>query len=266
MITMDDKYRFEDFGFDCEPGNEDPINPDFEHKTLKIPGRPGLWNFGSEIKEKVFGYNLKIMDRFYEDRQRRFNELVAFLFDDYGQPREIKVVRDYETDKHYIAKLNQSLNPTWDVEEGSLTIVFVAEDSYKKMNVENHEIHWNSETAFYTDSFNMNSTFVDDELITAPTTLETTVHGLAIRPDILIHGSGTNVEISVNGKSFKLKDFTNASFLLRGLDYTCFKNGVENLTEMIGDHPTLLPGNNQIQITGTNMNFKLSIRLRDQFN
>ena len=61
MIIFDDKHIFE-FGFEVEPGHDDPITPIFEHKTLSIPGLPGLWNFGSETRERALSFTLIIME------------------------------------------------------------------------------------------------------------------------------------------------------------------------------------------------------------
>src|SRR5699024_523333 len=104
MIILDGK-NISDFGFYVEPGYEDPITPVFEHKTLAIPGRAGLWDFGPEVKEKSFAFPLKMINRFHDDMQSAYNRLVAFLCDDFGKPREIKIIREYEPDKFIMAKL-----------------------------------------------------------------------------------------------------------------------------------------------------------------
>lgn len=262
---MDDKYRFEDFGFFCEPGNEDPMTPVFENKTMHIPGRAGLWDFGSEIKGKSFAFPLKIMDMFYDEMQIKYNDFATFLFDAYGQPREIKVIRDYEPDKYYMVKLASQIVPALSLREGTVILPFVANDPDKKLHVMTNEIHWNSTTATYDDSWSMSTVFVEDELITSPQTVETYVNGKALIPTILITGSGNDVTLSVNGKSFSLKNFNNSTLEIEGTNYTVYKNGQESLSEMDGDFLTLLPKINQVKITGSNMNFKLSIGFRDLY-
>jgi len=265
MITMDDKYRLEDFGLVALLGHENPLTPTFENNSMHVAGRPGMWNFGTEVKEKLGTIPIAIIEYDEQEKQRKLNDFVAFLYDDFGKPRPIKVVYDYEPDK-YITLWCGQLSVERLVNAAKFELPVVAYDPYKKLNIENHEINWDSMTATYDDSWSIDTVFVDDQLIPGNQTVETYVNGLALRPDILINGSGNNVAFSVNGKSFTLKNFTNANFLIRGSDYTCFKNGVENLTEMTGDHLTLLPGENAVKITGTNMNLNLSIRVRDQYN
>lgn len=130
MILLDGK-NIAEFGFEVEPGHEDPITPVFEHKTIHIPGRVGMWDFGSEIKERPFSFNLKIHERFHDRIQQAYNELVAFLFDEYGKPREIKIIREYEPDKFMMAKVLQQLMPERLTDEGMLVLPFVAYDPYK---------------------------------------------------------------------------------------------------------------------------------------
>lgn len=263
MITIDDKYRFEDFGFICEPGNEDPLMPNLEHKTVSIPGKLGLWYFGMEIKEKQFSFPLKIMDRFLTRVQYNFNDLKAFLLDSIGQPREIKIVFDYETDKYYIAKVSGFSVPARLTEESTFTVNLVAYDPLKYGAVENHEIHWDSTTVTFDDSYSIDSVYVDDVTITAPQVVATTVNGYALTPTILITGAGDNVTLKANGKTLSLGSFSNATYEIRGKDYRIFKNNVEQFIN--GDFLQLLPGLNQVEIIGSNLNFNLSIRVRDQY-
>lgn len=263
MITMDDNYRFEDFGYICELGNEDPLTPNMEHKTLSISGKIGPWDFGTEIKEKYFSFPLKIMDRFLTRVQYNFNDLKAFLLDPFGKPREIKIVFDYETDKYYIAKLNGFSIPARLTEESTIVVNVVAYDPLKYGTVENHEIHWDSTTVTYDDSYSMDSVYVDNATITAPQIVETTVNGYALMPTILITGTGDNVTLKANGKTLTLGSFSNATYEIRGRDFRIYKNNVEQFIN--GDFLQLLPGLNQVEITGSNLNFNLSIRVRDQY-
>ena len=265
MITMDDKYRLEDFGLAALVGHENPLTPVFENNSMHVAGRPGMCNFGTEVKEKSGTIPIAIIEYDEQEKQRKLNDFVAFLFDDFGKPRPIKVVYDYEPDKHITLWCGQ-LSVERLVNAAKFELPVVAYDPYKKLNFTNDKLHWDSEIVTMDDSYSINSTFVLDELITNNKTVETYVNGLALRPDTLINGTGNNVTFSVNGKSFTLNNFTNANFVIRGSDYTCFKNDVENLTEMTGDHLTLLPGNNVVKITGTNMNFNLSVKVRDQYN
>ncbi|TYS14270.1 hypothetical protein FZC78_19125 [Rossellomorea vietnamensis] len=263
MITMDDQYRFEDFGFYCEPGNEDPATPDYENKTLFIPGKIGEWDFGAEVKGRPFSFPLKIMDRFYTNMQRNLNDFVAFLLDPYGKPRLIKIEFDYDPGKYCMAKLNGPVVPQRVDGEWVVNLNFKANDPLKYSNTENHEVHWDSTTVTFDDVYSINTVFVDDIHITFPQSVETTVTGYALIPTILVSGSGDNVILSANGKSLTLGNFSNATLEIRGKDFTILKDGEEEF--IVGEFLYLQPGLNQITVSGSNLNFNLSIRVQDQY-
>jgi len=108
---LDDKFRVEDFGLYIEEGHDHPPTPIFERKTMHIPGKEGVWDFGTEIKEKYLNLPLATQGRDRAELQRRLNAFVAFLFDEYGKPREIKLVYDYEPDKFYMVKVSEQFSP-----------------------------------------------------------------------------------------------------------------------------------------------------------
>jgi len=263
MITMDDQYRFEDFGLICEVGHKHPLTPNMERKTLAIPGKVGLWDFGTEIREKPLAIPLGIIDMNRMYLQRKLNDFVAFLFDPYGQPREIKIVYDYDPDKYYLVKCTVLISPEDMISARKFILPFIADFPRKQAIAENHEIHWDSETVTFDDSYSMDTVYVDDVLVTSPQIVETTVNGYALSPTILISGSGQNVILKANGKSMSLGNFANSTFEIRGYDFTITKDGSEVF--IVGEFLTLLPGMNSVEILGTNINFNLSIRIRDQY-
>lgn len=128
---MDDKYRFNDFGLVQEEGHNHPPFPNIQNKTMSIPGRPGSWYFGTEKGPKPLYFPLATQGRDRGKLQRSLNDFVAFLFDEYGNPREIKIVYDYEPDKFYIARVNESFDVTRVRPFASFVLPMVAYDPYK---------------------------------------------------------------------------------------------------------------------------------------
>lgn len=130
LITIDDK-RLEDFGLYLEEGQQHPATPYFQHNTMEIAGMPGVWDFGTEIREKRFEFPIATngIERF--EMQRRINSLVAFLCDEFGKPREIKLVFDYEPDKFYTAKLAEQFVPDMVKPFTRFYLPFIAFDPFK---------------------------------------------------------------------------------------------------------------------------------------
>ena len=104
MVTLDDIYTFKDFGLIPLQGYQHPIISSLTDKTVKIPGVPGEYYFGTEIGTKSFSIPLGIIEQDKNILQQKLNKLVSFLFDQYGKPRLIKMVFSYEPDVDYMVR------------------------------------------------------------------------------------------------------------------------------------------------------------------
>jgi phage-related protein len=263
MITMDDKYRFEDFGFICELGNEDPITPTFSRKTLAIPGRPGVWDFGAEIREKIFSFPLRIFERLWHKREQLFNEFIDFWLDHYGQPREVKIIRDYEPDKFYMVKLAEQINPDRLEDEGVFVLRLVANKPHKRFIVPSNEIIMDSEIPIMSDL--LWDTGFSDRKINSPQSFEIINNGSLVIPfSFRMEGSGSNVSITANGKTMTFKNFVNKTLEITD-NYVVKVNGISDLTISNGVFLELLPGVNKIYVNGSNLNLTISESLTYQY-
>lgn len=263
MIILDDKHISE-FGFEVEPSHEDPITPVFEHKTLAIPGRPGLWHFGTEMRQRQFNFPLILHERFHDSMQSAFNKLVAFLFDEYGQPRTIKMVREYEPDKFYTVKVVQQMLPERLTEEGNLILPLVADDPYKYSNIFADEVVWGSEIITFEYHYLLGHESTGGSVkITGPQSLNITVDGLAVQPIFEIRGTSVNLSISANGYSFELPAFVNISWIIDFEKYLVLREGQERMIEIRDFY--LMPGNNEVKITGDLIDIDMRIKFRDKY-
>lgn len=266
MIIIDGK-NISEFGFDVESGHDDPLTPTFEHKLLHIPGRAGAWNFGSEIKERLFSFNLKIHERFHDRMQQAFNELVAFLFDEYGQPRLVKIVREYEPDKFIMAKVAVQLTPDRMTDEGALVLPFIAEDPYKYSRALADEVVWGSREITFQWNYLMGHKGAGDSTgvkITANKTIQVDVAGLAIQPVFEIEGTASNLRIECGKYSFQLPNFSNLNWIIDFEKYVVYRDGTETMIDMNKFY--LLPGTNAIRVTGSGLSIDMRIKYRDRFN
>lgn len=267
MITLDDKYRFEDFGFDCQPGYDDPLTPVFDRKTYSIPGVEGVIPFGTEVKEKPFSYPLMIMERFHTEMQRKFEKFTDFFFDQYGNPRKVKMVRDYDPSKFYYVELAQQITPDRLPEDGKFVLPLVAYDprAYSVVN-SNDKITWGSKIPFATPIiFGYKQSQYD---VTSPQTLVINNIGtLVVRPIIKITGTAQGLTLTINGKGFSFGDLNNETLLINAATYTVKKNNQNYLFKMTGnlERMELVPKNNNIQIDGSNLNLKVAFDFRGKY-
>lgn len=266
MITMDDEYTFEDFGFMCEPGNNDPLTPSFNRKTLEIPGRIGVWDFGIEIREKPFAFPLRIMDRFWVNMQHKFNEFIAFWFDPYGQPREVKIVRDYEPDKFYMVKIAAQIIPERLPEEGAFMLHLVANNPNKQSIIQSDDIiTWGDDIPFSSD-IPFGGGAATQYTVTSAQTLQIHNFGaMALRPTVEITGSADSLTLTANGKSFSFSSFSNAVITVDGERYTVIKDGQDELNLMTGYFIDLLPGDNNVSVNGNALNVEINFVFRPKY-
>lgn len=267
MITLDDKYRLEDFGFICEPGYDDPLTPSFSRKTYSIPGREGVIPFGTEIKERHFSYPLMIIERFHYDMQEKFEEFASFFFDKYGKPRRLKMVRDYDPTKFYYVELEKQILPDRLAEDGKFVLPLVAYDPYAYTLLKSVEnITWGTRIPFATKiTFGYKpSQFT----VNGPQKLEVNNMGnLVVRPIIEIVGTASGLTLTLNGKGFSFGDLNNETLFIDAATYTVKKNNQNYLFKMTGDleRLELVPKNNNVQIGGIDLNLKVTFDFRGKY-
>ncbi|MGX7627635.1 phage tail domain-containing protein [Bacillus thuringiensis] len=267
MITLDDKYRFENFGFMCLPGYDDSITPIFDRKTYSIPGVEGVIPFGTEVKEKPFSYPLMIMERFHIEMQRKFEKFTDFFFDQYGNPRKVKMVRDYDPSKFYYVELAQQITPDRLAEDGKFVLPLVAYDPRAYSIVDStKEIHWNDPIPWMSDipiSFKKTS-----YTINSPQSISVNNYGsMVVRPVVEIKGSAENFTLTLNGERFSLGTFTNSTFVLDAKHYTAIKNGQNFLFQMQGnlEKLELMTGDNSVNIGGSNLVLNITFNFRAKY-
>ncbi|QKE71880.1 hypothetical protein HPK19_03260 [Arthrobacter citreus] len=261
MIYLDD-IPISQWGLQIQNEHLHPAIPELRNKTMTIPGMPGVWDFGSEFGSRPFSFPLGFIEYDLYEKQRRLNEFVAFLFDSYGRPREIKLTFDYEMDKYYLVKASNQIEPLRTVGFNFFTLEFIANKPYKKFKIQSDEIVWDSDIPILSDISWL--TDGSERLINSEQTIEVVNNGnIAIKYSFIMSGSGNNVNLSSNGIVMNFGTFSNTTFNVDGERYTIYKNEVEDL--ITSYFIELLPGVNQIQINGSNLNLTIKEKLRYQY-
>ncbi|MNB67233.1 Phage tail protein [compost metagenome] len=90
-IWLNDRSNV-DLGFLVLQSSKRPGLPATTDRTLAIPGRHGLRDFGADLSARLFAFDCAILasDRF--QLQTRVMELSAYLVDSYGRPRELELL------------------------------------------------------------------------------------------------------------------------------------------------------------------------------
>ena len=264
MITLDG-YTLRSFGLSCEKQIH-PLTPKYSNRTLAIPGRNGLYYLGTDIKEKPHSFMIGSIAKDKTFLQHRLREFIAFLHDNYGNPRAIKLSYVYEPDKYYTVMMSGQIDVDRVLRTGKFTLTFVSYDPYAYSEVYADEVLWGSNVITFQSSYKLGRGASDGlRTITGATTLNVLVDGIAIKPVIEMSGSGTNVVISSNGYNISLGTFTGATWVIDCDKYTVLKNGINTFGAVSLRDFFLLPGSNAVSITGAGMYFTIHIKARDKY-
>ena len=262
MITLDGINPKKQWGLIPKLGHSHPLTADIQENTMDIPGMDGSWDFGSELKTKPFSIPFGKIEFDKYTMQRKLKEFAVFLCDPYGKPRELTLVYDYEPDKYYLVKLNKMIEPDRMLILSEFEVSFVANKPHAKFIVPSNQISWNSDIPFMNDIlWSMGET---EFQIIYPKTVTLVYSGTkAIRAGFNLQGTGTNVKVSANGKTMSFGNMNDTTYEVDGETYSIKKNGKDSLitTTFI----ELFHGENQVSISGSELNLTFSEQLTYQF-
>lgn len=271
-LTLDGK-TLDELGLALLENHEHPAAPPTRDYTVAIPGQDGEYDFGSDLGPRPF--NLPLLVKPQKDRvflSAAIRKMVAAFTDIYGKPKTVKLVYDYEPDRYYMARYSGSLPIERYFKMGKFELPMTAFDPIAYSLVENDEVTWGSEVITFQNTIFTYGDTNDGvvKTITSPQSYNVNVSGLALRPIIYVNGSADSLIITINGKSFVLKQFSNANFLIDCKTFTVVKDSVNGMG-FIEEAQTskswleLIPGQNLINIDGINLNFMIQVKFRDRF-
>lgn len=254
MITLDGRFLSE-FGLIERQGHSNPMTPSTRDKTLVIPGRNGAYHFGTDWDVRPFNIPVAVKKERME-MQLDMRAFTAFLLDPYGQPREIKLIFDYEPDKFYMVKYSGQITPErlWNL--GQFELPFIAYDPLAKFVSSTKDILMESDIPILSDiTLDADYTYQ----VKGNTTLDIINDGtIVIRPTIFIEGTAQSLTLTLNGESFSFGEI-NGSVEINGEQYLVKVNGNDSLSATTGDLTKLLllPGNNEVVISGSGININI---------
>lgn len=245
----------ESFGLFAYPEHTNPSSADFLFNTEKI--QSNIWLFGSIRDTKV-----ATIPCFFEGNQMQFqiilNQLNEFFFDEFMKPIMLKISFDYETDRYMHMYLSEPFDLSRNYDNKEISLSFIAFDSKKYSKDKASDITWGSTTINFKSNYKLGNTGsgANGITITSNTTLDTFVDGKAVKPSVKLVGTGTNVKIACAGRVIDVGTFTGKTIIIDTEQFIAYFNGVETLIDM--DDFYIVPSS-KVSITGTNMNFTLTI-------
>ncbi len=264
MIRLND-IPVEELGLYTRPGDIHPLSPNIKTESVKVPGRHGSIPMQSRLDDRKHDIPLAILKDRMDEAQLVAREFVQILFDGFGMPKTLKLIYDYEPDKFYYVKLDDGISPDRFIGFSDFVCNFISHDPFAYSTVTSDEITWGSEIITFEYHYLLGHEGAGGmQTVNGPKTINVEVDGLAVRPIFEIEGTANNLTIIANGYSFTVPDFNDESWIIDFGDYTVLRNGKETMIDDMRKF-YLLPGENEIDIKGSNINIEMTIKYRDKF-
>lgn len=273
MTVKLDGKPFSYFGIELISPADHPMAPQTEDITLKVPGRDGLYHFGSTFGERNFSFECGVIREIDEtEMQRKLREFTAFLLDAYGKPREIKITFDYEPEKYYLVKFAGQISASRFYSIGTFTLPFTAFDpyAYAEMNAYDSPSNHEYGTGLEYDS----GLFYDN-----PKSFQWTYpkhfsgvynHGFQhTHLNLTITGKVTNPKITnqTTGETILLPSLSLStdSLVVSTKDFTVKKNGVNAMNSYSGEFLYLVSGENSLMFEGESPSATVNYEWKHRF-
>lgn len=271
MITIDDGSKVKrliDFGFRELKNHDNPAQSPFSRNVVTIAGRDGAWEFAVQIEEKSFEIPVKHLIKSESDFQVKLNEFNDFFYDNFGHPKRLKLIYDYEKDKFIYATLSQNFSPNRESILREFNLPFVSSDTRKHARFLPEEITWGSKTIDFTFPYRFGlgkngEGGINEIRVKSNTIFNVVAEGIAVKPIIIIEGSATNLVITCNGEKISIGTFKNTKWEIDCENFISYKNGQEQFIDM--NDFWLLPEANKVNVSGAEMDFKLSVNFRNRY-
>lgn len=250
------------------PGHENPLLADGVERLVSIPGRPGQLSFGGDAGPIPFSIPMTTIQRSPIDLQSKVRLMKLLFLDDFGRKKIVKLTFGYEPDKYYNVRYSGDV-PIDRVFSriGQFTLPLICDDGHALSVVKSSDVTWGDEKiTFYNEDYTYGHSSSSPQIVGDGESFTVTVVGGAVRPLITVTGTGSNVTIGWDGKSFGLGD-VNGIVLIDLHEYVVLRDGVYALHTIKGDwlNMHLSPGETNIEVTGNGLDLSINFDFRDRF-
>jgi phage-related protein len=252
-----DDVELQSLGIDVRLASDEPMFPDVRQQSITIPGRHGAYDFGAFFDVRKFELDCVFPRQSYTELKQQIRDFVALFVDAYGRPKTVKLRFGDELDKYYSVKVGGNVPINRLAMRGAFRLPLVAHDPMAKSVVPSNQIIMDSDTPILSDI--LWDTGLSNRTITEPTSFTIINNGsVTINFTYKIVGSGTNVTLTANGKTFSLGSFNEKNIEVDGENYLVKIDGVNDLTTTGGDFIELLSGVNDVNVSGSGLNLTVS--------
>jgi phage-related protein len=252
-----DDVELQSLGIGVRLASDEPMFPDVRQQSVIIPGRHGAYDFGAFFDVRKFELDCVFPRQSHTELKRQIRDFVTLFVDIYGRPKTVKLRFGDELDKYYSVKVGGNVPIERLAGRGAFRLPLIAHDPVAKSVVTSDQLVMDSDTPLLSDI--LWDTGLSNRTITEPSTFTVINNGtMAVRFTYKIIGSGTNVTLTANGKTFSLGSISGKMVEVDGENFLVKIDGVNDLTMTSGDFIELLPGVNEVSVSGSGLNFTVS--------
>lgn len=269
MLSIDGVHLKDDLGLTVHMDSEEEALPSTQDYSVNVPGRHGDYTFKSWLQPRKINVVIVIpRQESTTDLQVFVREVMRLLVDQFGNPKTVELIYDFEPDKYYSAKYSGSVDYDRVANTGRLELPFTAYDPYAYSNTFNDEVTWGSTDVFFTNTtytYGNAGTGASGVNVTGPTAIDVSVEGYAVKPIIEVEGSAGSLTLKANGHTIEFPSFSDVIWTIDCDKYLVMKDGNNAFGEVRLRDFLLNEGLNEIDVTGTNINVNIKIKFRDKF-
>lgn len=241
-----------------------PILPELRSRKMTIPGMDGAWDFGGNTyNERIIPIHCTIKDPL--DNISTIEEIAAWL------SKKGKLILSDTPYKYYTGRVyspfSEEIEQTTPI--GTFVLEFIVDSFPVSITETTDEILLGADIPLGSDITLGNA---DQYIFTIaePTMISIDNFGARdIRPTMVINGSFDSITLTVNGKNLIYDHaINNQELVILGHDYDVELDGISGLSELSGDIDyflTLKPGNNDVEVTGENLNCTIRFKFNPIF-
>lgn len=244
--------------------SQEPALPSTRDRTLEIPGRHGVYDFGADLGPRLFELSCKIVKDTPYALQLAVRNLAAHLLDGSGRPRTLELIFDEEPDKVYYVRYSGSLSIQRLVGLGRFTLPLMAFDPFAYSLNDVSTIRVDSGISVDSD-ISVDSTY--DFTIIGPQTVKVDNYGNQnVRPRIEITGSFTSLSLTVGTTTLSYNAAMSGQTLVIDCEkYTAKIGATSKLGDVTGDFFELPVGLTSVSVGGTGLSCQITFKFKTKY-
>lgn len=241
-----------------------PILSSTVDTIVTVPGMHGAYDFGATMGPKQFELECAFFAKNHIELQQRVSALAAFLLDGDGRPRTMSIIFANQPDRQYMVRYSGDLQIDRISGLGTFTLPFTAFDPFAYSTYNSTEINVDSlivvDSDIYVDTSGYTYTVTGNQGITVYN-----YGNQNAQPIIEITGAFSYLSLMVGGVEFIYSVPMSGTLTLdfhRKTAQIGTQNVLQNTNARFGKLPV---GISNIQVSGTGLNFNMTIKFRQKY-